>query len=230
MEISSKLPIAADNKPSIWQELLQMPKLYYFLFFSLMNIGFSYFINKYYATESVFLSTYSNQMTSERIEQMVSTGKKYAYIGYMIIPLFFLLRLWYNTLFLSIGNFMAENKFRLKQSYNIILKGEIVYLAFAFARIIFIAFFQDIKNLNDLNIIPFSLNHLLAGTGVPKWSEQALSYVNIFEVAYVFVYAKMLGHYNGKRLRQNLITVAFSYGAGLLLWCIALTYFIIVFS
>lgn len=215
---------------SLSEDLLSFPKFYYFIFLVLFSCGFSFYVNEFYATETLFINSYGGQLSVDRIQRMFENGKKLAFIGYIFIPISFLIRVSYNTAFISIGNFFNEEKFRLSQTFNLCLKAKIVFIFTLIARIIFIEFFLEVNTLNDLNTIPLSLYQILNDPQLPKWSVQTLLYINVFEVAYIVVLSLLLGVYNNMSFSKNVVLVILTYGVGLFLWCLLLTYLTLLFS
>lgn len=196
----------------------------------LSSTGFSFYVNKFYATEALFINSYGEQLSVDRIQKMFENGKKFAFIGYIFILISSLVRVSYNTAFISMGNFFNEEKFRLSQTFNVCLKAEIVFIFTLIARIIFIEFFLEVNTLNDLNTIPLSLYQILNDPHLPKWSVQTLLYINVFEVTYMVVLALLLEVYNHKSFSKNIILIILTYGVGLFLWCLFLTYLTLLFS
>lgn len=215
---------------SAMDDLLRVRKWLFFLIVVLFSAGFSYYVNLRFATQQILVNTYGEQLTLKRIDKMLETGKRLQFIIYLFVPFIVLIRVCYNTVFVAAGNFISEWGLRLSDIYNACLKAELMFIVMSFCRLVFVEYFQEVNNLTDLNVIPFSLTQLLSGITLPRWLAQPLSYINIFEAAYVLLLAGLLSQFNHRKYRLNLLFAFASYGAGLLLWCILISYLILMTS
>jgi hypothetical protein len=131
---------------------------------------------------------------------------------------------------LSIGDFFADFKIGIRQCFNISLKAELAYVGMNLVKLVFIEFLWKINTLNDLSVIPLSLQHYFKASRFPLWSTAALSYVNVWEILYVFLLAGLLGIANNKPFKSNIAFVISTYGIALLFWIVILTYIAITLS
>ena len=151
--------------------------------------------------------------------------KKYQWMGYAVIPLIILMRIFYTSVFLYIGVFFTEFKVEFSKLYKTALLADFVYVFSSFSRLIILIFFKEVNTLNDLQIQPLSVMELLHARGMDPLFSYPLSLLNIFELFYFLILAKLLVNViqeaNNERtikFSQSLKLVTAYYGSGLLLW------------
>ena len=208
----------------IKRDLLIYNKSLFIAFICIPMFYFAIWNYYFYYDEDLFTATYGEQISYERILFMITNTKKFIWINLLFLPVVILLRVSYSSFAMAIGGFFTEMKIDFAIFFNISLKAEIVVILMYFTKWIFIEFIWDIRTLNDLSVIPFSLNHLLAKSNPPLWSTAALSYVSIWEILYMLVISLFLGYYNKKSILKNLAFTLSTYGVALLFWIVVLTY------
>jgi hypothetical protein len=218
------------NPASHSVDFLALRKWPFFIALVAISVGYTWYINVFYNTAQLWASTYGEQMTLARIDQLMETGKRYRFIAYLFIPLVILLRVCYNTVFVAAGNFLSDQGLHLSQIYNACMKAEIAFALMTVTRLLFIEFFWNINSLQDLNHTPLSLAQLPALSSLPKLALQPLSYVNLFELTYMLLLTTWFSQLNGRKFGRNFRFVLASYGAGLLVWCIVIIYLSLLFS
>jgi hypothetical protein len=77
---------------------------------------------------------------------------------------------------------------------------------------------------------PLSLLNLLEVKDIPQWLLYPLQVINIFEVLYWLILAYGLSLVAKERLPKMLWLVAFSYGIGLFVWVVFITFITINLS
>lgn len=175
--------------------------------------------------DHIYYQTFGEHLTLTRIDELMIHIKKYQWMGYAVIPLIILMRIFYTSVFLYIGVFFTEFKVEFSKLYKTALLADFVYVFSSFSRLIILIFFKEVNTLNDLQIQPLSVMELLHARGMDPLFSYPLSLLNIFELFYFLILAKLLVNViqeaNNERtikFSQSLKLVTAYYGSGLLLW------------
>jgi hypothetical protein len=194
------------------------------IFFGLI---FIFSIQFLFVNDKLYYHTFGEQLTISRINQILDLSKKYQWLGYAIIPLVILIRVFYTSVFLYIGIFFTELKAEFGKLFKIALLADFVYVLSGFAKLVILIFFKQVNTLEDLQFQPFSVMELLNAKSIDPLFVYPLSLLNLFELAYFLALAILLvnviNQANEERtvnFGKSLQLVTASYGSGLLLWVV----------
>ncbi len=204
-------------KYKIWITFLILSVLFITVFFSIQYL--------YLDNDNIFYQTYNQQLSLSRIDQMLELSKKWQWIGYAIIPVVILLRVFYTSIFLYIGVFFTNLKIEFGKLFKIALLADFVFVLAALAKMVILIFFKEVSTLEDLQFQPLSVMELLNSSTVDTLFVYPLSLLNVFELGYFIVLGwllvPVLNEANPEqpvKFGRSLQIAATSYGSGLLLW------------
>lgn len=194
----------------------------------LLTLAISFAIYYLYLSDDVLLyQTLSQQLSLTRIDKMLELSKKWQWVGYAILPVIILLRVFYTSIFLYIGVFFTELKIEFGKLFKIALLADFVFVLGALAKLVILIFFKEISTLEDLQFSPLSVMELLDSSTIDMLFVYPLSLLNVFELGYFLVLAwlliTVLNEANEERpvkYGKSLQIVTVSYGSGLLLWVV----------
>jgi hypothetical protein len=205
-----------------WSIYLGIVTLHWFLTFSLQYL----FIDDF-----LYYQTFGEQMNLSRIDEILELSKKYEWLGYAIIPMIIILRIFFTASFLYIGIFFTELKAKFGKLFRIALIADAMHVLSALAKLVILIFFKEVQSLEDLQFQPFSVMELLDKSGVDPLFVYPLSLLNFFELSYFFILAWLLvpliNIANTERpvkFSKSLQLVTASYGSGLLLWVLVVMF------
>lgn len=198
-------------------------KINYKLFLILI---FSYLIIRFLSdicleTRELFYDFFSEQLAKEQITQLLQTQKKWAWIGYAIIPVLILLRTSFVAFCLSIGLFFyeTENTVKFKQIFRIALLGEFVLVLVGWFKFFYFYFIKTDFTLQDIQqFYPLSFINFLDLENLEPWLVYPLQMVNLFEISYFFVLVYGMHKLLKNNYWKSFEITAISYGAGLTIW------------
>ena len=95
-----------------------------FIVFSVMGILLTFAVQHLYFSETLMQQTFSSQLAYERINAMFALSRKWQWVGYAIIPLVILLRVFYTSVFLYTGLFFAD----ISTGFGKIFNGSFLYI------------------------------------------------------------------------------------------------------
>jgi len=194
------------------------------VFIILIYIMMGFWKTSFFITHDLFYQSFSEQVDSESIDKFYSNYINNRWIGIVGIPLITILRVVYTSIALLLGDFFSDNQIGFKACFNISIKAEFAFLLLALTSLILIEFVWHIKTIDELSLVPFSLNHYWCNVNTPIWSKALLSYISLWELIYIILITNFLGFYNMKSWYSNLLFTITTYGIALLFWIILLTY------
>jgi len=214
----------------IYKAILGENKLLYFIVMAAIVVGSSVYINIFIMSDALVYSTYAERLSVEQVESMLNVNKALVWVSYLFIPVAILIKILYNSFCLYLGTFLEEKYGTFRDFFNIALKAELIFCVAIIVKIVFCEFIIRVKNLDDLNFIPFSLQHLLSGYNYPKWITYPLQTANLFEVFYVLFIGKLIAVNRGLTLNQCIRFAALSYFFGVLFWVLIVVYLTMLIS
>lgn len=196
------------------------------IFYLLANV----YLNQYIYTKSLYYITFGNQLPYVKIDQLINEKDQWMWVGYIIVPLVLFIKMVYSSICLSIGCFLSEYKLDFKNIFSIVIVAEICLAFGMIIRIIWLTF-MSINNLSDIKYFgPLSLAQLIGSRVIPNYLLYFCQTINIFEIAYWLVLAAGLVAFLKKPFGKMFKLVMSSYGVGLLLWIVFVSYLTVTFS
>ena len=184
-----------------------------FLITLLLKFGLSF--------DKLVYNFYSEQLAQEQLENLLKSQQKWAWVGYVILPLLILIRSSLVALCLSIGLFFydLENNIKFKQLFRVALLGEFVLVMVGYVKLFYFYFLKTDYTLQELQgFYPLSYINFIDTTKIEPWLVYPLQTINLFEIGYFFVLVYGLHKVVQNKYLKSVEIVAVSYGTGLLIW------------
>lgn len=98
------------------------------LFFSycFFFIAISYLTQSFLLTNNVFHNSYAEQLSYDRIEEIIDGQSKYAWVGYAIIPLIYALKFFLVACCLMVGSMFFDVKLKFSEAFKIALLADVI--------------------------------------------------------------------------------------------------------
>lgn len=192
----------------------------------LITISFGYFSKEILNTDKLVINSLLEQLTNEKIEEVLSARDKWQWISYIILPLILLLKVSIIAAILDAGCFFFNKDIKYKTLFNIVVKAEFIFLLVIICKTLWFYVFQQNYTLEDLQYFyPLSAINITGYDNLKPWFVYPLQMLNLFEVAYWFILAYLLGKEFKEDIYKGLTIVASSYGVGLVIWVVAVMFF-----
>jgi hypothetical protein len=184
---------------------------------------------RYVLTDNIYFQSFGDQLTFDRISQLIEQRRKWEWLGYVLFLLVILIKVYYASACIFIAALLANVPIRWKDILRVVVTCEIVFVLASVIRLGFFLIYPpaDMQALG--NFSPLSISMLL-GSGVPKYLLYALQTVNLFELAYCLMLAAGLMYYTKRTFTYCLAWVGRSYVPGLLIWVIFATFLSVQFQ
>lgn len=210
------------------EDLRNVNKSFLFAYLSLAGILLAYVSSTSLVTEELYINQFGEQLTYEQIMSLMDMQARYQWYIYPAIPLIYLLKIFVVALILLAGAIFYEIRISFRKLFQIVLIAEFLFLIPSFIKLVWFLFVKTGYDLLEMQaFFPLSIINLLDVEDLPAWSLYPLQQINLFEIVYWFALAYGLSLATGEKIRKMLGLVASSYGLGLLVWIVFITFMII---
>lgn len=202
-----------------------------FLFLVISLILLSHFSSNVLNIEELTRITFSPELSQQNLEKTLNLQKKWAWISYLIIPIFLFLKINLTAIIIFIGAYLFNKNIEIKRLYNVLIKAEFIFLLVPCFKVFWFLFFQNQYTLQDIQFFyPFSGLNLIGYESIDPWFIYPLQVLNLFEVAYWFILAYLLGKELNISMDKGFKIVASSYGPALAIWVVAVMFITLNYS
>lgn len=216
---------------TIFEDLKDFNKMLLFGFLCSTFILVIYLTSNFLFSDQLYFSQFGEQMTYDQIKSFLDLQYKYQWVSYLILPVIYLFKLSLLSLVLLAGAIFWNIKISFKKLFQITLIAEFLFVIPSLIKLFWFLFVQKEFELQDLQTFyPLSLLNLLNVKDIPQWLLYPFQLVNVFEVIYWFLLAYGISLVARERLPKMLGMVASSYGVGLFVWVVFITFLTINLS
>ena len=176
--------------------------------------------------DELLFNTLSEQFTVKQVENLMDMKRDWEWLGYVAILLLTSIKVIIIALVLDLGLFIYNRDLKFKTLFSIVLKAEYIFLFVIIFKTIWFLIFQPDFTLEDLQYFyPLSLLNIIGYEGMQPWFIYPFQILNLFELAYWFILAYLIGKEINSTTDKGFSIVASSYGVGLLIWVIGVMFF-----
>lgn len=198
------------------------------IFFVLVILNFTLleFLKISVNYNEVLYNSLVEQLTENQINQYLNFKEKWVWISYVFIPVLLLIKLSIIAAILDAGCFFFGKEIKYKKLFNIVVKAEFVFLLVIVFKTVWFYFFQTDYNLEDLQYFyPLSALNIIGYEGLQPWFIYPFQVLNLFELAYWFILAYLIGKELNENTDKGFSIVASSYGVVLIIWVVGVMFF-----
>jgi hypothetical protein len=169
--------------------------------------------------DKLLINSLIKQFTDEQINQILYYKNKWNWVKYVITPFFLILKVLIISAILDIGCFFFGKEIKYRKLFNIVVKAEFIFLLVIVFKTSWFYFFKTDYNLENLQYFyPLSAINIVGYQSLDIWFIYPLQILNLFEVAYWFILAYLIGKEINETTEKGFSIVASSYGVSLLIW------------
>lgn len=213
--------ILVEKKPSI--VLLLMIISY--------AIAAAFISNQFLVSDNLFYNSFAEQLTAEKIDTIIAQTQQWAWLGYVFIPIIYLLKFSVIALILLTGFFIINKKVSFSLLFKAVMLAEIPFLLVPLIKLLWFMFIQTDYTFQDLQyFFPLSALQLFEVANLPTWQIYPLQLLNLFELVYWISLAYWLKRLLLISLTSGMEMVIASYGTSLLLWVVFITFLSLSFT
>ena len=183
------------------------------------------------SSDKLYFEFYGDQLAYERIVALIDEQKKWEWVGFVVLPLLYLLKFFFITCVLLMGTFIAGYKVKFTDTFTITVLAEFVFMIPVIIKLIWFGFFSREYSLQDLlSFSPLSLESLVSTSADTPWIVPLVKSVNIFEFAHGLLLGYGLYQLIKGSLRHSMMLVVASYGSAWIIWQVFMIFLLINLS
>lgn len=196
--------------------------------FSIMTIillAITYIYNEFLISDSTYYNTFAEQLTAEKIDGLIEQTQKWSWLGYVIVPIIYFFKFSLIALILLTGFFFINKTVSFSVLFKAVMLAELPFLFLPLIKLFWFLFVQTNYTFNDLQYFyPLSALQLFDVKSLAIWQIYPLQLLNVFEMVYWGLLAYWLKRLLNITLTKSMEMVIASYGTGLLLWIVFVTF------
>lgn len=203
-----------------------MKKKTYLLILFISVISLTILSKNLLNTNELLANTLAEKFSQEQLISILNSQKKWEWLTYLIILISLLIKISIISTILDVGCFFFGKEIKYKKLFNIVVKAEFVFLLVIVFKTAWFYFFQTDYNLEDLQYFyPLSALNIIGYEGLQPWFIYPFQVFNLFELAYWFILAYLIGKELNENTDKGFSIVASSYGVSLLIWVVGVMFF-----
>lgn len=193
--------------------------------------GIAFLSNQFLVSDNLFYNSFAEQLTTDRIDALIDQTNRWAWLGYVFIPIIYLLKFSVIALILLTGFFIINKKVSFSLLFKAVMLAEIPFLLVPLIKLLWFMFIQTDYTFQDLQyFFPLSALQLFEVANLPTWQIYPLQLLNLFELVYWISLAYWLKRLLLISLTSGMEMVIASYGTSLLLWVVFITFLSLSFT
>jgi len=192
----------------------------------LVYLFFAWVSQEFIYSNSLYYRSYSGTLTNQTIEGILGFQSRFWWTGYAFTPILLLLKFLFASICISIGAMLSMIELKFRDIFKTAMLAEGVFII---AQAIFMVYLY--LNLDDLTLqnisgyYPLSVLYFIGIDNVNvQWLVYPLQTINLFEALYIAVIAWLLTKQWKEDFMESLALVVPSYGTGLTLWLVFVTF------
>ena len=212
-------------------KIYKQNKWYVFGVFMFVMLGLSWITRNYLPYDQMLFNSLSEQLSVERIKEFTTTQKKWEWIGYLFIPLMLVIKWFLISVPIYVGNIFFEFKISYKKIVQLVMVSELIFLLLAVVKFVWFYYHKDSLTLAYIQFfMPLSLINLFEIDELDQWFVYPLQIVNLFEAVYWLFLSYFISKEIQKPFWKAFEFVLSTYGVGLLIWVIFVSFIVLNFS
>jgi hypothetical protein len=181
----------------------------------------AYISDQFIIGDEIYIRSFSDQT----IEAVLSMRERYGWLNYLFMPLTLILKIAFSAICISIGAVLSSLEFKFKTFLKAVLLAEGVFIIAQIFYLVNLSRHLDILTIEtSLNYFPLSVISIYGVENVVPWLHYPLQTLNLFEVFYILFISWLLSRQWKPNFIESLNIVLPSYGTGLLLWLVLVTF------
>lgn len=208
-----------------------MSKTYLFLILVLSLVLFSLVLQEFFITDDHYFEFYGNQLSFERIEGLIEFKSKWSWVGYVLLPIIYLIKFSLLSIWILVGIIFFGYKTSFKKILQLVIVSEFVFLIPAFIKVFWFGLIHTNFTLQELSYFtPLSLANLFNMERLEPWWVYPLQSINLFELIYLLVLGFGVRNLIKQDYAEALKFTIPVYGSGLVIWIVFVSFLTLNFS
>jgi hypothetical protein len=187
--------------------------------------------NKYILTSELYYNSLGEQLALQKITEIIEQKEKYAWVGYVFLPIVYLIKFTLMSLVLFSGFYFFEIKAKFSQIFKVAMLSEFPFLLLALFKFYWFFVIQTKYELNDLQYFsPASLLQFFDIKQLENWQIYPLQLISIFELSYWVLLVYWIKEFSLASVKIGINILLSSYLPALLIWIAFITFLTLNFT
>lgn len=184
-------------------------------------MGTTYLIQSFLITDNVFYASYAEQLSYDRIEEIIAGQNRWAWVTYAILPVIYAIKFFLVACCLLAGSMFFDVKLKFSQAFKIAILADVVFILPLLIKVFWFLVVQKDYTLQDLQLFsPLSVLSLFSTKTIGVLWLYPLQLLNAFELFYIFSLGFWVCQFGAKSYEQGLNMVLGSYLPALFVWIV----------
>ena len=202
-------------------QLKTYPTVWLYFFYCLFLCAITYLVQSFLITDNVFYNSYAEQLSYDRIEEIIAGQSKYAWVGYVILPVIYAIKFFLVACCLLAGSMFFDIKLKFGEAFKIALLADVIFVLPLLIKVFWFLVLQKDYTLQELQMFsPLSVLSLFDAKAIGVLWFYPLQLLNVFELLYIFSLGFWVYQFGAKNYEKGLNMVLCSYLPGLFIWII----------
>lgn len=212
-------------------DIKHLDKPLFFILLCLIACTLTYISNSLLLSDEIILGFWSDQVSYENAIDMLTLSRRWAWVSYAIIPVYYLVKMFLVSVCIYTGTILADVDISFRKVFQVTLFAEAIFLVPVIVKIVWFVWFQTDYTLLDVqSFYPFSLLNFFDRDALDSWLIYPMQVINLFEMIYFLLLAYGL-YLATKRSYWKMLGLAlYTYGAGLFIWIISVMFMVVTFT
>ncbi len=194
---------------------------WFFVFFCFVSILQSFILNKFVFTNDVFYKSYSEQLTTEKIQDLLHTISKVKWFVYSLTPILYIIKFTIVAMVLATGDLVFDYKMGFRKLFQIAMIAETIFLVPQSIKLIWFLVFENAETIRQVGSFEIlSIYSMFNEQDIYDWLRYPFSLANIFELTYWLILAIGIKHITNFNFNKSLKFVLSTYVSALFLWAV----------
>ena len=115
----------------------------YFLLLLLLSILLNFLLKYLLINEEIYYNTFIDKLSIDQVEEFIDSQKKWEWLGYVLIPLFLLIKIYIVAAVLDLGCFFFDREIKYSRLFNLVVRAEFIFLLVIILKIVWFYVFQQ---------------------------------------------------------------------------------------
>jgi len=196
-----------------------------FIFYCFFLTAINYLTQSVLLTNQVYHNSYAEQLSYDRIEQILNLQAKWGWLSYSFLPLIYSIKFSLVACCLLVGSMFFDIKIKFSEAFKIALLAEIIFIAPMLIKVFWFLIIQKNYVLKDIQIFsPFSMLNIFEVKTIGLLWIYPLQTLNIFELLYILLLGFWTYKFAAKSYEKALNMVLASYLPALCIWLILIMF------
>lgn len=191
----------------------------------LASLGITFLFQQALLTRDMYYNSFQDQLDSTRIDEIFDAQFKYAWLGYVLMPLLLSVKIFLVTLCLQTGALLQNVKLKFSKTLVIALMAEFVFLLPLIIKLGWFVFFKSRYTLTDVQqFAPLSALSLFDAKNLSAVLIYPFQTFNVFEILYWVILAGGIKQALDADIDKGFKVVFSGYIPALILWMLCIMF------